>query len=177
MSINVLAFGLGAILLLTGILGGGIQVKEITIPQVSLKVRVAAILVGCFFLALGVVLSKPELIKPPTAENANSSEIPTPGTDKYGAIAFSESTRNYGYGTDYSTREEAERWALYDCKAPDAKIILSFSNGCVALTSGKNRRIGKAQANTKAEAERLALAECAEKDQDCKILYSECTSH
>jgi len=54
MGIDVLAFILGAILLLTGILGGGFELKELKIPTVRWPVRIVASLAGAFFITVGV---------------------------------------------------------------------------------------------------------------------------
>lgn len=39
--------------------------------------------------------------------------------DNYGAIAYSDSTGNWGYSYDYGSRSEAENSALSRCKSDD----------------------------------------------------------
>ena len=179
MGINLVAFIFGAVLLLIAILGGGIKYKDIDTPPIGPAMRIVAGLFSTIFILLGIILTYPGIIKfdPSINENNNQNLKDKTGADKFGAIAFSESTGRYGYGIDYFTRDEAEKWALYDCKAKDAKILLSFRNACAALASGQKGRIGKAQANSKEEAEKLALADCSERDSDCKVIHSDCTSH
>ena len=179
MGINLVAFILGAVLLLIAILGGGIKYKDIDTPPIGPAMRIVAGLFSIVFIVLGIILTYPGIIKFDSSINENSNQNLKDKTtsDKFGAIAFSESTSRYGYGINYSTRDEAEKWALYDCKAKDAKILLSFRNACAALASGQNGKVGKAQANSKEEAERLALADCSERDHDCKVIHSDCTSH
>jgi hypothetical protein len=53
MSLQAMSFIFGALLLAVGILGGGFEVKEIKISNVSLGVRIFAGLVGLIFVGLG----------------------------------------------------------------------------------------------------------------------------
>jgi hypothetical protein len=53
MSIEIVSFVFGGILLLVGVLGGGFEVKEIKIPKVGMGVRVLAAIVGLLFVCLG----------------------------------------------------------------------------------------------------------------------------
>lgn len=174
-ALHIIVFIVGVVFLLIGLLGG-IDSPHIRISPLSRVIRFIMALIGVAFIAGGIILSKPDGANKAEADDLAKSTSSVAG-GKYGAIAVSESERRYGYGMDYSTREEAEKWALYDCKAKDARILLSFQNACGAFASGKNHGIGTAQASTKAEAERLALAQCAEKDKDCVVKYAGCTSH
>ena len=54
---EVMAFGLGGLLLLVAILGGGFELKEIRIPSVGWKSRLAAAITGIFFTFLGIGVS------------------------------------------------------------------------------------------------------------------------
>ena len=54
MSVAVLAFVLGGVLLLTGILGGGFEVKEVKIPKVGGLARVLSAATGIVFIVVGV---------------------------------------------------------------------------------------------------------------------------
>jgi hypothetical protein len=66
MNIAVLAFGLGALLLLVGILGGGFEIKELKIPKVGWPPRLVALLAGACFIVLGI------------GQNASVSAPPSP---------------------------------------------------------------------------------------------------
>ena len=59
MTLQTLSFILGALLLLTGILGGGFEVKEIKIPKIGGPVRLIATVVGIAFIAIAII--NPEL--------------------------------------------------------------------------------------------------------------------
>jgi PAN domain len=53
MNLQTMSFLFGALLLAVGILGGGFEVKEIKISNVSTSVRILAGLVGLFFIVMG----------------------------------------------------------------------------------------------------------------------------
>ena len=56
MTLATMSFIFGAILLLAGILGGGIEVKELKIPQISGKTRVIATVAGLAFVICGFLI-------------------------------------------------------------------------------------------------------------------------
>jgi len=79
MSVNALILGLGAVLLLVGILGGGFELKEFKVPKVGPAPRVIATIAGAFFVLLGMGLEgssasakKPEPEKAALAQPAQS---------------------------------------------------------------------------------------------------------
>ena len=57
MTIQTMTFGLGAVLLIVGILGSGFEIKEIKIPKVSAGVRITASVVGLMFVGIAVFQS------------------------------------------------------------------------------------------------------------------------
>ena len=59
MTLQTLSFILGALLLLTGILGGGFEVKEIKIPKIGGPARLIATIVGIAFIIIAII--NPEL--------------------------------------------------------------------------------------------------------------------
>ena len=59
MSIQLVGFGFGCLLLLVAILGGGFQIKEITVPRVGKASRLAACLFGLLFVGLA---ARPDLL-------------------------------------------------------------------------------------------------------------------
>jgi hypothetical protein len=54
MSVNALAFIFGAFLVLTAILGGGFEIKELKVPKVGWAPRFLATIAGLAFIMLGV---------------------------------------------------------------------------------------------------------------------------
>jgi hypothetical protein len=56
MTAEVLSFILGGLLIVTGILGGGFEVKELKIPTVRWPTRLIAIVGGVFFIGLALEL-------------------------------------------------------------------------------------------------------------------------
>jgi hypothetical protein len=64
MSIEALTFVLGAVLLLTGILGGGFQIKDLRIPKVDRVPRVAATVCGLGFIGVGLMCWNIQLYDP-----------------------------------------------------------------------------------------------------------------
>ena len=53
MSLQSMSFIFGAILLAVGILGGGFEIKEIKVSNVSIGVRIVAGIVGLVFIGFG----------------------------------------------------------------------------------------------------------------------------
>jgi Domain of unknown function (DUF4189) len=105
-----------------------------------------------FALALIVALSA-ALVATPAQASANASE-------KYAAIAFSQSTGLTGYSYNCSSQAEAETLALSYCNASDARIIVWVKNGYCALALGNDLgAYGVAWASTAADARALALNE------------------
>ena len=79
MTANALILGLGAVLLLVGILGGGFELKEFKVPKVGPAPRVIATIAGAFFVLLGMGLEgssasakKPETEKAALAQPAQT---------------------------------------------------------------------------------------------------------
>jgi hypothetical protein len=53
MTIELVSFVFGGLLLFVGLLGGGFEVKELKVPKVGMGVRVVATIVGVLFVCLG----------------------------------------------------------------------------------------------------------------------------
>ncbi len=53
MSIEIVSFVFGGILLFVGVVGGGFELKELKVPKVGMGVRIVAGLVGFLFVCLG----------------------------------------------------------------------------------------------------------------------------
>ena len=52
MTLGTLSFVLGSVLLVAGLLGGGVEAKEIKIPKISGVIRIVAAVLGFAFIAL-----------------------------------------------------------------------------------------------------------------------------
>lgn len=55
MNLEILSFIIGGLLLLIGIVGGGIEIKELKIPKVKLFPRFSAFVIGLLFIIIGLV--------------------------------------------------------------------------------------------------------------------------
>jgi hypothetical protein len=81
----------------------------------------------------------------------------------FGAIAYGERSRAFGYSFDQSDAARAERVALTNCRknGDDCKIVSSFSNACAALASGAGNGFAAAEAKTREQAQKEALVACS----------------
>lgn len=86
---------------------------------------------------------------------------------KFGALAVDKNNGfYYGWSYDYEDQKGAEQKALEECKKKggNCSIVLSFSGaGCAAyrtLKQGTGTAYGWGLANTKTEADAIAIAEC-----------------
>ena len=59
MTLVTMSFVLGAILVSAGILGGGFELKEIKIPQISGMARILAMVAGLAFIGLAFMMPEP----------------------------------------------------------------------------------------------------------------------
>lgn len=78
MSLDVMAFIVGGLLIGAGVFGGGLEVKELKIPQIAGFARATSVSVGAVFIALAVFLNaKPkESAAAPEPAQALVSEEP-----------------------------------------------------------------------------------------------------
>ena len=86
---------------------------------------------------------------------------------QFGAIAFSPASGAYGYSFEYSTRNQAEKRAIAECKArdgdnrgDDCAVEIWFFDNCGALAVGAGKTRSAAYAADKATAIRRALEAC-----------------
>ena len=75
----------------------------------------------------------------PAIVNAQHHEI---DPDRYGAIAYSPKTGMYGYGWNHGSRAAAEKAALSECKADDAKVVTWVQFGWAALVIADDKAYG-----------------------------------
>jgi hypothetical protein len=92
-----------------------------------------------------------------------------------GAIAYSESTGNWGYATGGGPSSVYN--ALQRCKFPDAKIIAQAVDCWMALALGDDKGVyGWGHAGNRADAEGFALENCAKRTKNAKVAVSFCTN-
>ena len=88
----------------------------------------------------------------------------------YAAIAYSKSTKSYGYSYNYGSRDAAEAAALNRCDGYDKKIVVWVHNGWCALALGDSHAYGYGWSNnTRAYARSRALEECGQRTTNCYI--------
>ncbi|WP_257461826.1 hypothetical protein [Archangium lipolyticum] len=89
MKVEVMMCVFGALLVLTGIVGGGLEVKELKIPKVGMASRVAAYVSGFFFILMGVVLSfdGEEPVEEDAQEVADARDAPEAPDEEPGPAA------------------------------------------------------------------------------------------
>ncbi|ASC71194.1 hypothetical protein XM38_021460 [Halomicronema hongdechloris C2206] len=75
MSIDIVAFIFGAILLSTGLWGGGLSIRDISIPKIGTIPRAASIGMGIFIILMGIGLS--EVSPVDTSEESTPTEDST----------------------------------------------------------------------------------------------------
>ena len=95
----------------------------------------------------------------------------TAALDTWAAVAYSQKTGRYGYGNNYFSKAEAQKRALAECKADDAKVVGTVGNGWVALALGDDKTAyGYCLAATAFQARSIALAECRKRTKNCAIV-------
>jgi hypothetical protein len=94
----------------------------------------------------------------------------------FGAIAYSDKARKYGWANNYPARDDATRAALEFCarNGPDCRVVLWFRNAYNALITGPDGH-GAAWARTRKAAISKAAKLCAERSEACKLTRSFCT--
>ncbi|MEU8896649.1 DUF4189 domain-containing protein [Nocardia sp. NPDC048505] len=97
----------------------------------------------------------------------------TAKSDEWGAIAYSPSTGETGWGRNYSTKKRAERAAIETCKKSDCEVLLNFVNKCGAVAEARNGTWSIGRGETKAAANAAAIA--AAKGRNPQIRESVCT--
>ena len=101
-------------------------------------------------------------------------------SSRFGAIAFSPSTRLYGYVFDHSDKDSARKGAIEECKLHakknDCKAVVDFENGCGALAVG-NIGYGTGWGDSPGTAQRHALDSSRAWTGGCQIVRWVCTSN
>jgi serine/threonine-protein kinase len=96
--------------------------------------------------------------------------------DLYGSIAYSQSTKNYAWATDYNSQADAENAAMVECykRAGDCKSALWFVNGCGSLAVGSDGGWGTNFGNDGREAQNKAMAQCGTVSSGCQTVVTKC---
>lgn len=103
----------------------------------------------------------------------------TIGRSRHGAIAYSETTRVYGYSYDFSAPGDARREAIAQCRkqrngVADCKIMLTFAERCAALARGQNGVYGYAPGASESAASAKAMAQCQANGSGCAVSATVC---
>ncbi len=78
MSVDLAVFIFGAFLLSIGILGGGFELKEISVPKVGPIARGLAAVAGVVFIAMGISFARPQVAQAPTVASAPAEPAQRP---------------------------------------------------------------------------------------------------
>jgi serine/threonine-protein kinase len=114
-------------------------------------------------LALFTLLPPMVWIQECHAQDTAYQRIPAIPGSRFGAIAYSTSTANWGTSYDHASEAAARNAALDSCGQSDCKVVVWFQNACGALAVGSTGS-GAAWGQTRSEAEEKALLHCPDKD-------------
>ncbi len=95
----------------------------------------------------------------------------------WGALAPSPQGGVLGVALGASTKQEAERLALADCKrqgGPACEVSIAYHHQCVAMVVGDKTYV-TFRAQTDAKARDFAMLSCRKKNSECGVYYSACT--
>ena len=97
--------------------------------------------------------------------------------ESYGAIAYSPSTKVYGWSYDFPSRRAAENEALARCRrqANDCTVPLWFRDACGALAIGSDG-YGTGWGTDRGIAERYAISVCQKHTRGCAVVRWVCTT-
>ena len=98
--------------------------------------------------------------------------------DVWGAIAYSQSDKGYGYSVELEDAATARKVALENCRKHGANCVVEtvFSRACAALAAGSGH-VGWGIDHTREAAEKRALSECAQTGaRDCAIQTWVCSA-
>jgi hypothetical protein len=106
---------------------------------------------------------------------------PARAADYYGAIAYSPSTRAWGWSADFDSMVAAQAVAEQKCRdasdnARDCRWVVWFQNACGALGIG-NTSWGADWGSSELEAKYNALLACNDYSCGCEIAVTVCTTN
>lgn len=82
MSLDTMAFVLGGLLIAAGVFGGGLEVKELKLPQIVGTVRLVAVVLGAVFVVMALAINQKwieqggESNQPSPTESSKTFETP-----------------------------------------------------------------------------------------------------
>jgi len=95
----------------------------------------------------------------------------------YAALAYSDSTRSWGYSYGYASQEEAEKEAIRRCNASDARVLTWARNQWICFARASNSGYGYSSAATAEEAQAEAVQHCANRGGGCQVLVLVYANH
>lgn len=93
---------------------------------------------------------------------------------RFGAIAYSFKTEQYGVGAG-DTTAEAKKNAMRFCEKRDCEILLEYKEECGSLAISKDGYYGSGVGRNRREAEKAALEYCRQSGNGCQIVITDCT--
>lgn len=147
-------------------------------------------------LALGAPIAAQEIVNSPdyhARHNAGSAYYQGPGKQPaqqqqppqptgywektWGAIAPSPVGGVVGAAVGSSSKEEAERTALADCKAKGGgacKVLIAYHNQCGVMVVGEKKTF-TASGGSPEHAAKVGIEYCEANDTNCSVYYSACS--
>lgn len=107
-----------------------------------------------------------------------SLDQPVRWADRWGAIAFSDINNSVGVSADMASEGAAKKVAIAKCISAGGEKCsteITYHNQCGVIAWG-DRYGNAAGARTVEEASDMALKTCSKNTENCKIVYSNCTS-
>lgn len=139
MAIEVMAFAVGAILVMTAILGGGFEVKELKVPRVGPLARVGSAIFGLLFVFVGIGMEQGTAGSPeaPAAEVATVAPAPVPVGNAYAPVQ----ARRLEPATDAWLEQVNSQLADIDAWARQQGLSLSHEIQSGAAGAGEEQTI------------------------------------
>lgn len=117
-----------------------------------------------------------------------SSGAPTSGTlgspvptvrwaRRWGAIAIDQTNGGVGTSVSMNSKRKAEKAALLDCQGKGGsacRIGLAYHDQCAVIAWG-DTQLSMLGAKTIKEAEGVAMAECEQRTDNCRVYYADCS--
>lgn len=99
--------------------------------------------------------------------------------DRYGAVAFDNTTNSYGYSFNVGSLSEAKSKAISDCNSKSCEIVSTYKNSCAAFAAGykpDGGTYGSFKYDLNLNTTKVnAIKECSNKASNCQVLMAECS--
>lgn len=99
------------------------------------------------------------------------------GPSRWGAIAVDETNSGVGTSAGMTSKRKAKEAAMLDCQGKGGngcKISIAYSNQCAVIAWGDTQASVIAR-TTLREAETVAMTDCEQLTDNCRVYYSDCT--